>query len=201
MAVIDEAWFVALAPILRERGLDAGQALFRQGDATFGIFAVLTGRLGLVRHTSEGCEVAVHTASAGDTFAEAALFSEVYHCDAIAAVPSRIAVLPKDAALRVFATDAAAALAFTARLARQVQTLRSRLEIRNLRSAGERVHQFLLLVATAGRVAFDRPLNAVAAEIGLSHEAFYRALAVLARQGHIVRHGRVIELRSPPPAR
>ncbi|MBI2236213.1 MAG: Crp/Fnr family transcriptional regulator [Magnetospirillum sp.] len=190
-----------MSDIVRERGLDAGQALFRQGDATFGIFAVVSGRLGLVRHTSEGREVAVHVASAGDTFAEAALFSDVYHCDAVAAVSSRIAVLPKDAVLRAFAADPAAALGFTARLARQVQTLRSRLEIRNLRSASERVHQFLLLAAKAGTVDFDRPLKEVAAEVGLSHEAFYRALAALARQGHIIRRSRVIELRSPPPAR
>ena len=201
MILIGEAWFIAISDATRERRLEAGQALFRQGDATFGIFVVLKGRLGLVRHTSEGREVAVHVATVGESFAEAALFSDVYHCDAVAAVPSRVAVLPKQAVLKAFAADPAAALGFTARLARQVQTLRSRLENRNLRSANERVHHFLLLSAKAGEVRFERPLRDVAAEVGLSHEAFYRALAALARQGHITRTGKVIGIKSPPPVR
>jgi CRP-like cAMP-binding protein len=92
--------------------------------------------------------------------------------------------------------DPGMATTFMARLVRQVQALRSRLEIRNIRPAAERVRQYLLLLSRPGlaTIVFDRPLKDVAAEIGLTHEAFYRALAVLANKGAIVRRGREIGL-------
>ncbi len=197
MAINDEPWLAAVRGAIRERRLDEGQVLFRQSDPVFGIFAVSEGRVRLVRHAREGAVCVLHVASPGDTFAEAALFSDIYHCDAIADAPSRIALIPKEAMFGAFAADQAMATAFMARLARQVQSLRSRLEIRNIRSAPERVRQYLLLLSRPGQptIVFDRPLKDVAAEIGLTHEAFYRALSTLAAQGTISRQGREISLQ------
>jgi CRP-like cAMP-binding protein len=205
MARFDEGWPDWAQKTVHTRRLAAGQALFRQHDPVHAIFLVLEGRLRLIRHTSEGQTVILHVAKAGESFAEAALFSEVYHCDAVAWQPSLVAVHPKPVVLDLFQKHPEAAAAFMARLARQVQQLRSRLEIRNIRSADERALQFLQLVAPQGSrvAAFDRPLKDVAAEIGLSHEAFYRALAKLERKGLIRRHGRKMELTfrsgDPPP--
>lgn len=196
MVLLGEHWFSAVSEAVRERGLEVGQTLFRQGEPVFGIFAVITGRLRMTRHTMEGKEVIVHVARAGETFAEPALFSDIYHCDAVADTASRVAILPKDAVLRSFDADPAVGRAFMARLAKQVQSLRSRLEIRNIRSAPERVHQFLVLNSRGERneVLLDGPLKDAAAEIGLTHEAFYRALTTLVQQGRINRQGRLISL-------
>ncbi|MGE5546509.1 MAG: Crp/Fnr family transcriptional regulator [Solirubrobacterales bacterium] len=197
MVFSDEGWYAAIRDRVGERAVKAGQPLFRQGDVTFAIFAVVSGRIRLVRHTVEGAAVVLHVAEAGDTFAEAALFSDVYHCDAVAATDCRVEVVPKPVLLNLFATDPNASTAFMGRLARQVQGLRSRLEIRNIRSAEERVRQYLTLLAgVVGTVNFDRPLKDVATDIGLTHEAFYRALASLARRGELVRDGRVISIGS-----
>jgi hypothetical protein len=69
------------------------------------------------------------------------------------------------------------------------------LELRNIRSADKRVLQHLRLSASkAGVVAFDRPLLEVAEDLGLTHEAYYRALAALARASVIKRAGRRIGL-------
>jgi CRP-like cAMP-binding protein len=196
-------WIAAAGVAASRRSLDAGQPLFRQGDATFGIFAVESGRLRLLRHARDGSDCVLHVAARGDTFAEAALFSPHYHCDAIADIPSRVTVFPKDALLAAFAADTDLAAAFMAHLARQVQALRARVEMRNIRSADERGMRYLALRAIDGAatVTFDRPLRDVAGEIGLAHESFYRALKILETRGAIGRNGRKIRLLGSPDTR
>jgi CRP-like cAMP-binding protein len=73
----------ALHAIGVERELVPGQALFRLGDRTAGIFEVLQGQVQMVRVDASGREIILYAASAGEIFAEAALFSPVYHCDAL----------------------------------------------------------------------------------------------------------------------
>jgi CRP-like cAMP-binding protein len=181
---------------LRRRTLAAGATLFRQGDPAVAIYVIEQGRVAMVRHTPEGRRVTLFTAGPGESFAEAALFSDVYHCDAVAEVAARVTVVPKSAFRNHLARRPRFADLLMARLAHQVQDLRLRLELRDIRSARERVWQALLLsTGTTGRtVTFDRPLKVVAGEIGLTHEAFYRALASLARAGRIRHRGRRIDL-------
>jgi len=76
-----------------------------------------------------------------------------------------------------------------ARLARQLQELRARMELRNIRSARERVLQYLRLHAGVhGRsIAIEGQLQDIAAEIGMTREALYRTLATLETEGHLSR--------------
>ncbi len=173
-----------------------GETLFYQGDHTAAIFIVITGRIRLLRHLADGNAIPLYFANDGETFSEAALFSDVYHCDAIAEKNTEIEIHPKKALLDAFAVNPDLAMTFMAHLARQVINLRSRLEIRNIRSAEERVIQFLKLeISDPGNsITFASPLKDIAASIGLSHEAFYRVLSTLEREGKIVREGRKIGL-------
>lgn len=182
---------------LRTRRLAKGEALFRQGDATRALYVVETGRVAMVRHSPDGRRLVLFSAGPGESFAEAALFADAYHCDAVAELRSEVIEIPKPALHDALRRDPALAERLLARLARQVQELRQRLELRNIRSARERVWQRLLLAGGFDRdaVTFERPFKETAAEIGLTHEAFYRALADLARQGRIRRRGRRIEFR------
>ena len=66
------------------RTLSAGEFLFRQGDPATAVYLVEQGRLRLERRTYDGKLIPFHTARAGETFAEAALFATHYHCDAVA---------------------------------------------------------------------------------------------------------------------
>lgn len=186
----------ALLAEARRRNLEPGEALFRQGEPATAIFVVEAGRVLLVRHTTEGVRVTVHAARAGETFAEAALFSERYHCDAVADLASRVAVLPKGAVRRALRAAPETALGFMRQMAGQIQMLRARLELRNVRSARERILQYLALAPrdVGGVIRLDRPLKQVAAEIGLTHEALYRTLAALEAEGRIAREGRTIRL-------
>lgn len=184
------------------RVLAAGQSLFRQGDPAAAIFFIASGRLRLVRRTVDDHLVNLHTASAGELFAEAALFAERYHCDAVAIAPSRVRVLDKAALRAALRADPKLAEAFTASLARQLQAVRARLELRNVRSARRRLLEHLALAAGAdGRtVRLDGALQDLAADLGLTREAFYRTLAALEAEGVIARGKGTIRLAKAPAA-
>ena len=178
------------------RRLAAGATLFRQGDRTFGIFRLVAGRISLVRVTPGGTEVPMQTVYPGELFAEASIFSAHYHCDAIALRDCEILTYPKAELIRVLKESADDLWAFTAELAHRVQGLRIRLEVGQIRSATERVLQSLRLRSDAsGTWKMDGTLKRFAQEIGLTHEALYRALAALERDGRIVRADRAIRIK------
>jgi CRP/FNR family transcriptional regulator, dissimilatory nitrate respiration regulator len=177
------------------RNLAAGELLFRQGDPA--VYRLESGRLRLVRRTVDDHLVILHTARGGEFFTEAALFAETYHCDAVAAAPSRVRVYPKAKVIEALRIDPVLAKAFMARLARQLQELRARMELRNIRSAKERVLQYLRLRAGRGRsVALEGQLQDIAAEIGMTREALYRTLATLEAEGRLSRNETAILLKN-----
>ncbi len=182
-----------------ERKLTAGKALFHRGSKPVGLYEVLTGTVCLVRVDRSGREAVLQRASAGDILAEASLFSSAYHCDAIAKSAATVRLYPKAVLLAELRRNPKAAEAFAATLARQVMSLRTRLEQRNIRSARDRVRHFLAVNADRdGRtVSLSGTLKDVAAELGLTHEAFYRTLADMATDGEIERHGQTIRLMNP----
>jgi hypothetical protein len=87
------------------RELDADESLFRQGNKASAIFEVEEGRLRLIRYTIDNHPVVLHTARSGEFFAEAALFAGTYHCDAIAAIGSRVRAYSKRELLAAFRSD------------------------------------------------------------------------------------------------
>ncbi|MEJ2376533.1 MAG: Crp/Fnr family transcriptional regulator [Pseudolabrys sp.] len=140
----------------------------------------------------------LYIAGPGETSAEASLFSPTYHCNAVAGTDAVVRVYPKQAVLTAFAKDPKAAQDFSATLARQVMSLRTRLAQRDIRSARERLRHFLRLnVGDDGRtVALSGTLKELAAELGLTHEALYRTLAALERAGEIRRtRGKIVLTR------
>ena len=171
------------------RVLAPGELLFRQGDPAVAIYKVESGRLRLIRRTVDDHLVILHTARHGKFFSEASLFADAYHCDGVAAEPSSVRVYPKEIVLEALRTDPALAEAFMARLARQLQELRARMELRNIRSARDRVLQYLRLRAgTHGRsIPIEGHLQDIASEIGMTREALYRTLAALETEGCLTR--------------
>jgi CRP/FNR family transcriptional regulator, dissimilatory nitrate respiration regulator len=188
--------FSALQAAATSRTFTAGQFLFHKGEPATAIFSVISGRVKLVRYLADGLQVTLQVARAGESFGEAALFSEAYHCDAVADIPTKIAIYPKQAVLQLLQDSPESALEFIALLTKQVQLLRSQLELRNIHSARDRTWQYLLLLIEPGQTAisFDRPLKDIASDIGLTHEAFYRTLAQLEAEGYLTRCKRQIQL-------
>ena len=171
-----------------ERTLKAGDFLFRLNMRTVGLFEVVKGKIKLVRLDPSGRELILYVASAGDIVAEASLFSPNYHCDAVATTDAVVRLYPKSVLLSEFASDAEAAQAFMGMLARQIMTLRTRLEQRNIHTARDRVRHYLALnVRADGSVALSGTLKDLASELGLAHEALYRTLSEMAAEGEIER--------------
>jgi CRP-like cAMP-binding protein len=173
----------------REHSLARGEILFRKDDTAVGIYEVEQGQVRLFRFDETGQEIVLHAAGAGDLIAEASLFSNVYHCDAIATTDARVRLYPKEAVLAEFRLRPGAAEAFASRLAHELMALRTRLELRNIRSARQRVQNYLALNTGAdGRtITLGGTVKDLASELGLTHEALYRTLRKLEAEGRIAR--------------
>lgn len=192
-------WIEALTGRDRTRlSLRAGEAVFHQGAAAAAVYAVKRGRVRLTRRLEDGSAVILYVARIGETFAEAALFTDRYHCDALAVTDSEIEVIPRAGVRARLERDPALCLDLAGTLAAQVRDLRARLELRNIRSARERVLAWLRLQVerVPGAVELDQPWTAIAAELGLTHESVYRALAALESRGTIRREKNRVQLHS-----
>jgi CRP/FNR family transcriptional regulator, dissimilatory nitrate respiration regulator len=174
---------------LERRSLARNEALFRQGEKVTAIYFVEAGRLRLERQTFDGRSLVVGTTSSGKFFVEAALFADIFHCDAVATEPSQVCVYPKAAVLDALRADPTNAISFLSLVAHQVIELRHRIEIMKVRSAKERVMLYLDLNAGPdGRtVDLRSQLQDIAGELGLTREVFYRTLASLEQAGAIER--------------
>lgn len=158
---------------------EKGTILFRQGDQPRAYYFVEKGVVRLVRHSSAGDEITIHRSFSGETFAEASLFSDAYHCDALIESDATLFQLDKRATLTLMETDSKFASLLTARFAQQVQQYRRRIELLSVRSAELRV----FLAVEEGWLSGN--IKGFASQIGLSHEATYRALSQLVQKGRL----------------
>jgi CRP-like cAMP-binding protein len=174
---------VAQAHDKRRISYQAGQYIFRQDDPTTGFYLLLEGTVELRRVLASGAQIILHRAQTGETFAEASLFSERYHCDAIARSPCELVRLRKSDVMSADEGDKVSA-SLIQHLSAQVQRYRLLLQLCSIRRADERV--------LAAMEAGFKPDNwkSFAPQIALSHEALYRALNSLSKQGLIKRLGR-----------
>ena len=182
---------------LERRSLARNEVLFRQGDKVTAIYFIEAGRLRLDRRTFDGRVLILGTTPANEFFVEAALFADIFHCDAVATEPSRVRIYPKAAVLNVLRTDPTSAMSFLMLVAHQVIELRQQLELMKVRSAKDRVMLYLDFNAGPdGRTVNLRgQLQDIASELGLTREALYRTLASLERAGAIERAGARILLK------
>tara|TARA_R110001599_G_scaffold37173_23_gene115720 strand:- start:432 stop:1031 length:600 start_codon:yes stop_codon:yes gene_type:complete len=169
---------------LKRNSIVKGDILFRQNDSPAALFFLQSGHMQLLRHTENGESIIIHNAFAGQTFAEASLFSSHYHCDALAVEPCELVCMDKARILQTMQQNALFALALSARFAGQIQAYRRRLELLAIRSADQRVFAAIADGMLTGSV------KSLAAEIGLTHEATYRTLAKLTARGALVKTGR-----------
>ena len=170
--------------------------MFYSGSKSTGFYEVVTGTVRLIRVDRSGREAVLQMACAGDTLAEASLFSPTYHCDAVATTEATVRQYKKAALLAELQSDPKIARSFAAMLAHQVMSLRTRLERRNIHSARERIRHFLTVNANAdGRtVVLSGTLKQLASDLGLTHEALYRTLARMEAEREITRTGTMIKI-------
>jgi CRP-like cAMP-binding protein len=177
-----------------------GQVLYRRGEEALNVYLVEQGRLRLYSLDAEGRSVPLYVVRPNECVSEAALFADVYCGTVKAEIRSRVRGFPKHRLLEALRKNPELSERYMAEMARRFNSLRVRLELRNLRSARERVLQYLIAAAPVGgdTVLIDRPLKSVADDLGLSPESFYRALAVLASERLLSRNKRSVRLHRIP---
>ncbi len=177
---------------------EVGAVVFRVGSPTHSVFFVEAGAVRLVRYGRAGEEVVLHDARAGEFFAEASLDSARYHCDAIASKPCVLRQVPASALKELLDADREFARQWVSQLARQLRTVRTRVERLSLKSAAERVRHLLVSEGRGPRceVLLPGTLKDLARDLGLAHEVLYRTLAAMERGGDIERDGLTLRLRA-----
>jgi len=178
----------------RSISLESGQTLFRQGDDPPGLPFVTDGQIDLLRHTETGRSVRIHVARPGETFAEASIFAEHCHCDAVAAGPSHLRLLPKRSVLGALETHPGLGQVFSLHLAQSLMTARRLLELRAITPLTERVLARLSDLADAtGALPRQMSLISIAADLDVTPPALYRTIAALEKRGLLTRpeRGRV----------
>lgn len=155
------------------RVLEQGTVLFRREDRIRSMFLVRSGAVALERPMEDGSALTLHVAKAGDALAEASLFAETYHCDAVVQTLARVAAVPRGDFLSALRHQPSAALSFIETHAREVQAQRARIEILRLRRVSDRLDVWLGLFGEPDKGEWIR----VADQIGVSPPALYRELA------------------------
>lgn len=161
-----------------------GDVLFRQDQPTSGLYRVVTGCVTLSRTSLGGELLTLHRAVSGGYFAEASIFSNTYHCEAICTEAGSVLKIGKNAITATMQSNPEFSAGFTRLLAVQVQQYRAHIELLAIRSAKERV----MAAYEAGYLATT--VLEFGSRINLTHEACYRALRALCDDGRMRRIGR-----------
>ena len=175
--------------------LSKGEILFKQGDSVSNIYFIKKGRIKLIRNTSDGTPVVLHIGQQGESIAEASLFSNQYHCSAIVDLSSEVLLVNKHDFIRFLGENPDEMIDLLTIFSRQVRNLRAINEIKNIRSAKERILTFIRSNADQNKeLKLDISLKDMAYKIGLAHETFYRELKALEKSGKLYRNPDRIKL-------
>lgn len=176
---------------MTDRSLAAGDVLFRQETPSGAFFRLLSGSVDMLRWTPSGASLRLHAVKPGETFAEASLFTDRYHCDAVATGPSEVRCYARNAVLGAIETSPRLAAALAGHLAASLRDARRLLELRSVMPLKQRLLYRLQDLAEAdGSLPPAVKIAGIAAEIGASPEACYRAVAALQADGALHRPGR-----------
>lgn len=173
-------WLSQVFSDAARRSFEKGERLFHTGDQVLKVFWVLDGQIDLVRVTPSGNEMVLQSAGQGTVLAEASVYSECYHCDAIARSEGAIAQLGTNVFKDRLATNRTWAENWAGSLAHSVQRARLNTEIRSLKRVADRLDFWL---AVNPDTFPERPIKDIAAEIGVSPEALYRELSSRRQHG------------------
>jgi len=181
----------SLHPQCDTRVLDQGERLFAAGARPAHMFFIAEGEVVLERPGPQGAATVLQRVRRGFV-GEASLQAARYHCDARVLTASRITRVPVAAMREALASDAAFAMRWVAMLNAEVRRLRLQCERLTLHRVQDRVLHLLDTEGERGRYPVPAGLKSLAGELGVTHEALYRALAALEKGGQLERRNGVL---------
>ena len=168
-----------------------GETIFEQGEPADGFFCVVEGWAKLYRPREDGEEVVVAIFSAGETFAEVAMFlGGRYPASCEAVSPSRILKIDAANLRRAVLAEPQLAFDMLAAASMRLRQLVDEIEQLKARSAPQRIADFFVKQADgtsgAARIALPYEKALIASRLGMKPESFSRALGKLADLGVVV---------------
>jgi len=174
------------------RLFDRGQRLFESGRRPSWMHFVSTGEVVLQRIGEDG-ELVVLQRTRHGFVGEASLHVERYHCDAVVVASAHVTRVPRQALQEALRTDADFGLRWIGMLNQEVRRLRQQCERLSLKTVEARLLHLLRTDGAASGLAPSGGLKALAHELGVTHEALYRCVAVLEKRGQVTRNqGRLL---------
>lgn len=159
----------------QQRHVAGGQFVFHRGDTVKEMHFVLAGSVHLVRYQSDGSILILQRAGPGSILAEASLYSQTYHCDAVAFGAAGTRTYAKAGFKKLLARNAEFSNVWAGYLARELQSARLRSEILSLKTVAGRLDAWIAW--NGGGPPARGEWKLVASEIGVSPEALYREVA------------------------
>lgn len=198
---VPEADLEALAHLAVSKAFARQDTIFWEGREAQGFYLLSRGYIKLVKSSPEGKEYIIRLVGPGETFAEAAVFSDAsYPATAIALEDCQTLFFPKAPFLRHLAASPNLARNMLATLSRLMLHLTRQLEDLSLKEVSARLARYLLerCQERHGRIekglAFELPTTKthLAAYLGTIGETLSRTLSRLKSQGVIeVEKGRI----------
>jgi CRP-like cAMP-binding protein len=197
---------VALADVSHNKVMNTykkGQDIFLQGNPSFGLYCINSGKIKITKTGSDGKESIVRIASAGDVLGHRSLFThENYSATATTLEDTTICFIDKKYIYNALKKEPSIALNLIQKLSREMGSAEEKSASLSKKSVKERLCELLINLKTSyGIVEGDRTRldikltrEEMASMIGTSVETVIRFMTELKDEGMIVQEGKVIFL-------
>jgi CRP/FNR family transcriptional regulator, dissimilatory nitrate respiration regulator len=165
-----------------------GERLFDQGQSPERMFYICKGEAVLQRAGLHGASLVLQRVRQG-FISEASLQSDSYHCEAAMTASGDLVCIPISAIKLELLTNPEFAMRWVAMLNKELKRLRAQCERLSLKSVKDRLLHLIETEGEDGKLALGTGLKSIAAELSVSHEALYRAVAELGKQDVLHRAG------------
>lgn len=177
-----------------------GQDLFTMGQEANSFFAIQEGWINLYRTSKDGEEVIIHIFGPGESFAEAAVFSDhqSYPVHAQAIEDTTLIEIPRSVFIHKIEEDSSFALRILGAIAARQHFLVQQLEHLMTRSAPQRVGAFLIRFCQKVkgndslwevRLPYDKSI--ISTRLNIKAETFSRSVTKLSPYGVYVEQGKI----------
>ena len=159
-----------------------GDLLFVQRKRPTYMFYISSGEVVLQRTSDKGNSFVLQRVRQGFV-AEASLEATSYHCDAMITSTGEHFSMPIELIRKALLNDAAFAMRWIGTLNQELKRLRAQCERLALKGVRARLLHLIETEGKNGRLALNSSVKSLASELAVSHEALYRGIAELERQG------------------
>ena len=171
---------------------EKGDYLFHQGKKPEYMFFIVSGEAVLSRTSSHGEPTTLQRCKGG-FLSEASLLTDAYHCDAIVTNSGQVITLPIKS-LRDALTDSKFSMKWVQLLSKEIMRLRTQSERLGLKDIRSKLIHLIEAEGKNGVLTLQSDFKSMASEIGVTHEALYRTIASLEKEGLLRKQSNSLEL-------